>query len=201
MVPYGETSDGNELQFGTNHLGHFALTGLLLPALERASASRVVTVSSIAHKDGDIDFDDLQFGGGHGYSPMRAYRRSKLANLLFALELDRRLDAAGASTVSVAAHPGVSYTGLADHLVDNPWRSLLRPIASQVLQGAAQGSLPTLRAATDPDSRGGRYFGPDHLGETRGPPVLARPSSLAKDRDAGRRLWDASELLTGVRFP
>lgn len=201
MVPYGETTDGNELQFGTNHLGHFALTSLLLPALERASASRVVTVSSIAHKNGDIDFDDLQFGGGHGYSPMGAYRRSKLANLLFALELDRRLGAAGASTISVAAHPGVSDTGLADHLVDNPWRRLLRPIASRVLQDTAQGALPILRAATDPGVHGGQYFGPAHLGETRGRPVLARPSSLARDPDAGRRLWDVSESLTGVRFP
>jgi NAD(P)-dependent dehydrogenase (short-subunit alcohol dehydrogenase family) len=201
MVPYGETSDGNELQFGTNHLGHFALTGLLLPALERASASRVVTVSSIAHKGGDIDFDDLQFGGGHGYSPMRAYRRSKLANLLFALELDRRLDAVGASTISVAAHPGVSDTSLADHLVDNRWRRLLRPIASRVLQDAAQGALPILRAATDPGVRGGQFFGPARLGETMGPSVLARPSSLARDPDAGRRLWDASESLTGVPFP
>jgi len=201
MVPYGETSDGNELQFGTNHLGHFALTGLLLPALERASVSRVVTVSSIAHEDGDVDFDDLQFGRGRGYSPMRAYRRSKLANLLFALELDRRLDAASASTISVAAHPGVSDSSLADHLVDNRWGRLLRPIASRVLQDTAQGALPTLRAATDPGVHGGQYFGPAHLRETRGRPVLARPSSLARDPDAGRRLWDVSESLTGVRFP
>ena len=201
MVPYGETIDGNELQFGTNHLGHFALTGLVLPALERASAARVVTVSSIAHKDGDADFDDLQFAGGIGYSPMRAYRRSKLANLLFALELDRRLDAADATTISVGAHPGVSDTSLADHLVDNPWGRLLRPIASRLLQSAAQGALATLRASTDPEVRGGQYFGPAHLAETTGPPVLARPSSLARDHDAGRRLWEASEILTGVRFP
>jgi NAD(P)-dependent dehydrogenase (short-subunit alcohol dehydrogenase family) len=201
MVPYGETIDGNEMQFGTNHLGHFALTGLVLPALERASSARVVTVSSIAHKDGDVDFDDLHFAGGLGYSPRRAYRRSKLANLLFALELDRRLDAADAATISVAAHPGVSDTSLADHLVDNPWRRLLRPIASRVLQGTAQGALPTLRAATDAEVRGGQYFGPAYLAETTGSPVLARPSMLARDHEAGSRLWQASELLTGVRFP
>ena len=200
-VPYGETIDGNEMQFGTNHLGHFALTGLVLPALERAPAARVVTVSSIAHKDGDVDFDDLQFAGGHGYSPMLAYRRSKLANLLFALELDRRLDAAGAATISVAAHPGVSDTSLADHLVDNSWGRLLRPMASRVLQGAEQGALPILRAATDAEVRGGQYFGSAHLAETTGPPVLARPSLRARDNEVGSRLWRASELLTGVRFP
>jgi NAD(P)-dependent dehydrogenase (short-subunit alcohol dehydrogenase family) len=201
MVPYGLTVDGNELQFGTNHLGHFALTGRLLPALEAASAARVVTVSSLAHKAGDLDLDQLQFEGGGRYSPMRSYRRSKLANLVFALELDRRLDAARSSTISVAAHPGVSSTSLLDHVTDRflP-RAAARPVIGALLQDAEAGALPSLRAATDPNVRGGQYYGPAARGETSGPPVLVRPSSRALDLGAATSLWEMSQVSTSVEF-
>lgn len=200
MVPYGTTVDGNELQFATNHLGHFALTGLLLPALDNAPAARVVTISSIAHKEGELDFDNLQFEGGEGYSPTRSYRRSKLANLLFARELDRRLDAAGSSTISVAAHPGVSSTNLGDHLMDRVFLRPFQPVMSAVLQGADAGALPTLRAATDPEVVGGQYFGPIRRGETAGPPEIARQSTSATDPEVAKRLWEASETLTSVNY-
>lgn len=200
MVPYETSVDGNELQFATNHLGHFALTGLLLPALDRASSARVVTVSSIAHKEGELDFDNLQFAGGEGYSPARAYRRSKLANLLFARELDRRLTASGSSTISVAAHPGVSNTNLSDHLLNSVFLRPLQLVASVALQGSDAGALPTLRAATDPDVVGGQYFGPFRRGETTGPPEIARQSTRATDPELARRLWEASEELTSVTF-
>lgn len=200
MVPYEKSVDGNELQLATNHLGHFALTGLLLPALDAAPSARVVTVSSIAHKDGELDFTNLQFEDGAGYSSGRAYRRSKLANLLFARELDRRLDAAGSSTISIAAHPGVSDTNLGSHLTDNVFLRPLQPVMSAVLQGAEAGSLPTLRAAADPDVQGGQYYGPVRRGETTGPPDLARQSRAATDPELARRLWEASEEITSVHF-
>jgi NAD(P)-dependent dehydrogenase (short-subunit alcohol dehydrogenase family) len=200
MVPYEKSVDGNELQFATNHLGHFALTGLLLPALDAAPSARVVTVSSIAHKLGELDFADLQFEDGAGYSPTRAYRRSKLANLLFARELDRRLDAAGSSTISVAAHPGVSNTNLGNHLMNNVFLRPLQPVVSAVMQGAEAGSLPTLRAAADPDVIGGQYYGPVRRGETTGPPEVARQSMMATDPELAGRLWEASEEITSVHF-
>jgi len=200
MVPYGVTVDGNEQQLATNHLGHFALTGLLLPALERATAARVVTVSSIAHKQADIDFDNLQYAGGKAYTPTRAYRRSKLANLLFAFELDRRLNAAESSVVSLAAHPGVSDTNLGNENSDQLWWKLLRPVASVLLQGADAGALPTLRAATDPDAVGGQYYGPQRLGESTGAPELASSTALARNLDVARQLWEASTDITGVSY-
>jgi NAD(P)-dependent dehydrogenase (short-subunit alcohol dehydrogenase family) len=200
MVPFGTTVDGNEQQFGTNHLGHFALTGLLLPALERANAARVVTVSSIAHKDADIDFENLQYDGGKAYTPIRAYRRSKLANLLFAFELDRRLNAVDSSVLSVAAHPGVSDTNLGNENSKQLWWKLLRPVASIVLQGADAGALPTLRAATDDAVLSGQYFGPTRFGESTGPPELAQSTALARDHQVAAKLWALSESITGVSF-
>lgn len=142
-VPYGSTVDGFERQIGTNHLGHFALTGLLLERLAATPASRVVTVSSIAHIEADLDFDNFQYEGGDGYEPMKAYRRSKLCNLLFAYELDRRLRAAGHDIASLAVHPGVSVTNLFNHI--GWWARLFRPVAGLVLQGADAGALSTLR--------------------------------------------------------
>ncbi|MFT7475285.1 MAG: NAD(P)-dependent dehydrogenase (short-subunit alcohol dehydrogenase family) [Verrucomicrobiales bacterium] len=200
MVPYGRTTDGNELQFGTNHLGHFALTGLLLPALDRATAARVVTVSSLAHKEADIDFENLQYDGGKAYTPMRAYRRSKLANLLFANELDRRLHGCGSDVVSVAVHPGVSNTNLG-HENDRQllWK-LLRPAVSLLLQGSDAGALPSLRAATDPSVERGRYYGPARFWETTGAPELADSTELARDAAIGAQLWDVSAEITGVDY-
>jgi NAD(P)-dependent dehydrogenase (short-subunit alcohol dehydrogenase family) len=194
MPPLSRTTDGFELQFGTNHLGHFALTGLVLPSLLAVPGSRVVTVSSNGHKLGRIHFDDLQWE--HGYRRMRAYAQSKLANLLFTYELQRRLAAAGDKTIAVAAHPGTSDTALVRYMP--AWMQLGSRIAPS--QGAKMGALPTLRAATDPAAAGGDYYGPAGLGEFTGPPRLVRSSARSRDEAAQRRLWAVSEELTGVTF-
>jgi NAD(P)-dependent dehydrogenase (short-subunit alcohol dehydrogenase family) len=195
-TPYEKTADGFELQFGTNHLAHFALTGLLLPQLLAAPGSRVVTVSSIGHRiRARIHFEDLHFE--KSYDRMQAYGQSKLANLMFTYELNRRLAAAGAGTVALAAHPGGSNTELARH---SPLR-LLMPVAKFFVQSAARGALPSLRAATDPAAVGGQYYGPDGLGETRGAPKVVSSSAQSKDEDLQRHLWALSEELTGVPFP
>lgn len=196
-TPKSRTADGFELQFGTNHLAHFALTGLLLPQLLAAPGSRVVSVSSIGHRiRSAIDLDDLAFE--KGYSRVAAYGRSKLANLLFTYELQRRLAAAGVGTSALAAHPGLSATEL---LRNSPaiLRVLeipLRPLA----QSAAMGALPTLRAATDPAAVGGEYYGPGGFAEAWGHPVRVVSSARSHDADLQRRLWKASEELTGVSF-
>jgi NAD(P)-dependent dehydrogenase (short-subunit alcohol dehydrogenase family) len=194
MPPHGRTADGFELQFGTNHLGHFALTGLVLPSLLAVPGSRVVTVSSNGHKVGRIRFADLQWE--HGYRRMGAYAQSKLANLLFTYELQRRLAAAGDETIAVAAHPGTSDTALVRHM------PAFAQVGSRLVpnQSAAMGALPTLRAATDPAVAGGDYYGPAGFGEFAGPPRLVRSSSRSRDETAARRLWAVSEELTGVTF-
>lgn len=194
------TKDGFELQFGTNYLGHFALTAHLLPLLRQAGVPRVVTLSSIAARtDGAIDFDNLQ--AERGYKAMAIYGQSKLACLLFALELQRRSDAAGWALSSIAAHPGISRTEL---LHNAPGRfsvkSLLRSAMWFMFQPAAQGALPTLFAATAPEARGGGYYGPNRMGETRWYPVAAQVPAAARDRVTARRLWDVSEELVGFRF-
>jgi len=195
------TADGFELQFGTNHLGHFALTGRLLPLLRRGQAPRVVTVSSGMHHIGRIDFDNLQWE--RRYSPAIAYGASKLANLMFALELQRRSDAAGWGLTSLAAHPGYARTELiANGPGLNNWtsvlgRTLIEPWASQ---SPADGALPQLFAATSPDAVGGGYYGPSRLMEMVGPPAPARVAQRARDRAVARRLWEVSEQLTGVAF-
>lgn len=197
-VPYGRTVDGFERQIGTNHLGHFALTGHLLERLTASPGARVVTISSIAHREADIDFENFQYEEGQGYEPMKAYRRSKLCNLLFAYELDRRLRAAGHDVSSLAAHPGVSVTNLFDHT--GWWAPLFRPAAKLVLQGADAGALPTLRAATDPTATGGQYYGPTGRRETTGPPVLTDSTPLSHDEEIATQLWQLSERLTGVTY-
>jgi len=197
MYPPKETTkDGFELQFGTNHLGHFAFTGLLLDRLLPVPGSRVVTVSSIGHRiKAAIHFDDLQWE--RSYSRVGAYGQSKLANLLFTYELQRRLT--GERTTALAAHPGGSDTELIRHLprVMQVAVPLLRPL----FQSAAAGALPTLRAATDPGALGGQYFGPDGLGGTRGYPKVVPSSDQSHDTDLQRRLWAVSEELTGVTLP
>ena len=197
-APHRRTADGFELQFGTNHLGHFALTGLLLPLLYERPDARVVTVSSNNHKGGRMRFDDLQ--GERRYSRWGAYGQSKLANLLFAFELDRRLKAAGWSLISVAAHPGYSATNL--QLSGPPLheRLMMRLSNRLVAQSAEMGALPLLYAATAPDLQGGSYVGPDGVGEMRGHPVLVQATERAHDEEAARHLWDISERLTGVRY-
>ena len=196
--PRSTTADGFELQFGTNHLGHFALTGLLLDTLVDVPGSRIVTVSSNGHKmGGAIHFDDLQWE--RSYSRIGAYAQSKLANLMFTYELQRRLAPRG-TTVAVAAHPGTSSTELDRHLpaVAQPFKAVFSRVASQP---AADGALPTLRAATDPGVLGGQYYGPANLAQWRGAPVVVASSDRSYDLDVQRRLWAVSEELTGVTFP
>ena len=197
MTPHGRTEDGFELQVGTNHLGHFALTGLLLDRLHATPGSRVVTVSSLAHRFGAgvMDFDNLN--AERGYDPMGAYARSKLANLLFTHELQRRLAEAGAQTIALTAHPGLSRTSLARYL-PLPVRPFIAAGTWVTGQSAAKGALPTLRAATDPSAVGGDFFGPRGIGETRGRPVTVGSTRGARDPEAMRRLWEMSEELTGV---
>jgi NAD(P)-dependent dehydrogenase (short-subunit alcohol dehydrogenase family) len=197
-APYRKTADGFELQFGTNHLGHFALTGLLLPLMYGQPDSRVVTVASNNHKGGRMHFDDLQ--GEHRYSRWGAYAQSKLANLLFAFELDRRLKAGGSRMISVAAHPGYSATNL--QLSGPPPHERLAMRVSNRLfaQSAEIGALPILYAATAPGVTGGSYAGPDGPGEMRGHPVLVKAIKRAYDEEDARRLWDVSERLTGVVY-
>jgi NAD(P)-dependent dehydrogenase (short-subunit alcohol dehydrogenase family) len=191
--PRQTTADGFELQFGTNHLGHFALTGLLLDRLLPVPGSRVVTVSSLGHRIlAAIHFDDLQWE--RRYNRVRAYGQSKLANLLFTYELQRRL--IGAQTIALAAHPGGSDTELMRHLPQ-----VFAPAVGAIAQPAAMGALPTLRAATDPGVLGGQYYGPDGFGEVRGYPTLVQSSKQSHDADLQRRLWAVSEELTGVIYP
>ncbi len=198
-TPKQTTRDGFELQFGTNHLGHFALTGLVLDHLLPVQGSRVVTVSSLAHRiRAAIHFDDLQWE--HSYSRIGAYGQAKLANLLFTYDLQRRLAAKGAPTIAVAAHPGGSNTELARNLpaVFRPAEKILGPL---LFQNAAMGALPTLRAATDPAVQGGQYYGPDGFAEQRGHPKLVKSSGQSHDESLQRRLWTVSEELTGVSYP
>lgn len=195
--PLSKTKDGFELQFGSNHLGHFALTGLLLPMLLSTPDSRVVTVSSLAHKGASIDFDNLD--GSQGYKPMKFYGQSKLANLLFAMELDKRLKAHGFSTKSFACHPGISATNLFK-LGKRDAPEFLKKVANRILQPPAMGALPTIYAATEPTLNGGEYIGPDGKGQRKGFPALDTPHSSANNKAASEKLWGISEELTGVKF-
>jgi NAD(P)-dependent dehydrogenase (short-subunit alcohol dehydrogenase family) len=197
-TPLRRTADGFELQFGVNHLGHFALTGLLLGAMQGLEGSRVVTVSSNAHKSGRIDFDDLQ--SQRRYRRGTAYCQSKLANLMFTYELQRRLAAAGARTQALAAHPGKARTELIRYLPR--WARVVDMIVEEPLgHSAAMGALATLRAATDPAASGGEYYGPAGRGELRGYPRLVDSNDRARDAEAQQRLWRQSERLTGVSYP
>jgi NAD(P)-dependent dehydrogenase (short-subunit alcohol dehydrogenase family) len=198
MTPYLGTKDGFELQFGINHLGHFAFTGLLLDRLLAAPAARIVTVSSFLHRRGVIDFNDLH--SALHYDRTTAYGRSKLANLLFAYELQRRLTAAGAAALSLAAHPGYARTQLTQHLppLMQAGSRLVEPVIAQT---AAMGALPILRAATDPAAAGGSYYGPGGLFEMKGSPQVVRSNKMSYNEDIARRLWSESEQLTEVRFP
>jgi NAD(P)-dependent dehydrogenase (short-subunit alcohol dehydrogenase family) len=196
FTPRSTTKDGFELQFGTNHLGHFAFTGLLLDRVLAAKGSRVVTVSSQGHRFvRGIRFDDLQWE--RDYGRVRAYGQSKLANLLFTYELQRRL--AGTNTIAVAAHPGGSRTELTRNLP--PLLAAATRLAEPLFQDADMGALPTLRAATDSGVLGGQYFGPDGFGEQRGYPKVVASSEPSHDIDAQRRLWAVSQELTSVVYP
>lgn len=203
-VPYAQTGDSFELTLATNHLGPFALTGLLLDRL--APGARIVTVSSVGHLEGVIDFDDLQ--AERNYDRERAYAQSKLANLLFTYELDRRLRAAGAEAMAIACHPGVVHTDLFVHrsrlesfVMFSP---AMRPVNFWAVQSVRMGALPALRAATDPSARGGEYFGPRRYGLRRrfltGYPAVVESSERSYRQADQARLWQVSEQLTGVRY-
>jgi len=193
------TADGFEMQFGTNYLGHYALTARLLALLRRAHQPRVVSLSSIAHRTGFIQFSDLQ--GERFYSPWKAYNQSKLAMLMFALELQRRSDAAGWNLISTASHPGWARTDL---FANGPGFGLISVVsqfaAPLFSQPPESGALPTLFAATSPQAEGGGYYGPNGLYELRGPPAPARIMPQARDKAAAAKLWDVSQQLTGVSF-
>jgi NAD(P)-dependent dehydrogenase (short-subunit alcohol dehydrogenase family) len=199
--PYAKTEDGFELTFATNHLGHFALTGLLLDRLLTTEGSRVVTVSSEGHARGVMNFDDLQ--SEKSYRPDQAYYQSKLANLLFTYELDRRLRSAGAQTLALAAHPGIVLTNLyrtRSKLERAALGPRLRLLNSWLVQSVQMGALATLRAATDASAGGGEFYGPPGRGYT-GYPVRIESSARSQDRAAQNRLWQESERLTGVTYP
>jgi NAD(P)-dependent dehydrogenase (short-subunit alcohol dehydrogenase family) len=194
------TADGFEMQFGTNYLGHYALTAHLLALLRRGNQPRVVNLSSLAHRSGAIDFNDLQ--GARSYTPWKAYSQSKLAMLMFALELQRRSDAVGWGLMSNAAHPGYARTEL---IANGPGASgllwqvnrALRPLVSH---SAAEGALPTLFAATSPEAKAAGYYGPNWFYELKGPPVPAKIMPQANNAAVAARLWDVSAALTGVSF-
>jgi NAD(P)-dependent dehydrogenase (short-subunit alcohol dehydrogenase family) len=202
-TPELRTEDGFELQLGTNHLGHFALSGRLLDRLLAADAARVVSVASLAHRQGKMDFDNLNWE--QGYSRWGAYGRSKLANLLFTFELDRRLRQVDSGAIAVACHPGYSATNLQS---SGPGKGALGVVLKPVLklsnltlaQSAEKGALPTLYAATAADVEGSDYIGPDGRGEARGHPTRVNCSSRARDADDARRLWEVSIELTGVDY-
>jgi NAD(P)-dependent dehydrogenase (short-subunit alcohol dehydrogenase family) len=202
-IPRRTTADGFEMQFGTNHLGHFALTGLLLPALVARPRSRVVTVSSGAHRMGRVNFDDLM--GQRRYRAWGAYGQSKLSNLLFIAELQRRLDANAIPILAMAAHPGYAATNLqavGPQMSGRNWLERPMELMNRVLaQPAEMGALPTLFAATAPGLPGNSYVGPDGFMEQRGHPRLVDRSAAAKNSGDGRRLWSLSEELTGVHYP
>ena len=192
VPPYGKTAQGFETQFGVNHLGHFALTGSLLDLITSTPGSRIVTVSSVAHYMGAIHFSDLNWEKGYRAQP--AYGQSKLANLLFTYELQRRLTAAGKDTLAVAAHPGWTETNLQEH--SGSIKFLNRFFA----QGPSMGALPTLYAATDPGVNGAEYYGPSGFMEMNGPPKRVRSNKRSRDQNIAERLWNVSEDLTGVHF-
>ncbi|MCT0200637.1 SDR family NAD(P)-dependent oxidoreductase [Synechococcus sp. CS-1325] len=199
-TPRQLTHDGFELQFGTNHLGHFALTKALLPLLEQRPGSRVVTVTSGAQHFGRIAFDDLQ--GEHRYDRWAAYGQSKLANVMFALELQERLSASGSTLASLAAHPGLARTNLQPASLaaaGSRLEGLAYRLMDPLFQSAAMGALPQLHAATAPEARGGELYGPDQWGGMRGWPTQARIAPAALDSSQRRRLWELSESLTEAR--
>ena len=194
-----ETSDGFELQLGTNYLGHFALTSHLLPLLRQGFNPRVITLGSIAARSGVINFDDLQ--ARHGYKPMPVYSQSKLACIMFAFELSRRSQAGEWGIQSMAAHPGVSRTDLIPNMFDREsFAGRMRRFAPFLFQPAAQGALPTLFAATSPEAEDGAYYGPDGLAGLRGYPKREKPPKQALDEDVAAFLWQESERLTGATY-
>ena len=199
IPPYKKTNDGFELQFGTNHLGHFALTGQLLPLLLATPGSRIVSVSSVANRGAEIMFDNLD--GSKGYSRMKFYRQSKLANLLFAVELNNRLKKSGAGTISVVCHPGISATNLMSRGSGKESSSIMKFLFNSYAQPAGKGALPTLYAATNKNLKGGEYIGPDGKGNHRGNPAVSSEVNVLYKPTLSEKLWKVSENLTGIVYP
>lgn len=197
IPPYQKTKDGFELQFGGNHLGHFALTGHLLPLLKATPSARVVTLSSIAHRGASIHFDNLD--GSKGYKAMKFYGQSKLANLLFAKEFDNRLKRAGINAISVACHPGISATNLFK-IGGERMQPALSFVLRRFFQAPEMGVLPTPYAATEETLKGGEYIGPDGRGNRKGHPAIEMPAKGVYDEKTMKKLWDVSEELTGIVF-
>lgn len=200
MPPYELTKDGLESQQGTNHFGHFALTGLLLDKLKATPGSRVVNVSSMAHKRGRMDFDNLLYENGKGYSPLGAYGRSKLENLLFTYALQDFFSKNKLDIKAVVAHPGVSDTNLFSKIGGEFLQTLFKPLMKLMVQPAEMGALPQLRASVDSEVQGGEYFGPDGFAEMKGYPVQVQPDKHARNAGDIQKLWEVSEKITGVRF-
>jgi NAD(P)-dependent dehydrogenase (short-subunit alcohol dehydrogenase family) len=199
-TPYFLTKDGLEAQNGTNHFGHFALTGQLLERIKNTPDSRVVNVSSMAHKQGQMDFDNLLFENGKGYSALKSYGRSKLSNLLFIYELQRKFEAAGVKSIAVSAHPGVSNTNLARYLEDKLIFKILKPLMSPFIQEQDMGALPQIRASVDPNVKSGEYYGPDGFREMKGFPVKVQSNEASHNLEDAKKLWEVSEKLTGIKF-
>ncbi len=198
LAPYFKTKDGLEAQNGINHFGHFLLTALLIDLLKKTPDSRIVNVSSNAHKYGEMDFDNLLFENGEGYSSMKSYARSKLANLLFTYELQRRLSTNGSGTIALVAHPGASATNLIKYIEDKWWFKLFSWLLGMLAQSAEMGALPQIRASVDPDAEGGQYYGPHK--SRKGYPVLVESNERSHNEEDAKKLWKVSEELTGVEF-
>jgi NAD(P)-dependent dehydrogenase (short-subunit alcohol dehydrogenase family) len=198
--PYALTKDGFESQMGTNHLGHFALTGYLLELIIPTPNSRVVTVSSLAHKQWKMSFANSLSEFAHSYNKMRAYSRSKMANLLFTYELQRRFESNGINSIALAAHPGASYTNLGRHLEDKFLARLLRPLIVKILPNPNSGALSQIRAAADTNAKGGQFYGPSGFLELAGNPVVVKSTKSSYSIEDAKTLWEISEKLTGVQY-
>jgi len=199
-TPYFLTKDGLEAQNGTNHFGHFLLTALLIDLVKATPGSRVVNVSSNGHKWGKMDFDNPLFEKGKDYSPMKSYSRSKLSNLHFTYELQRKFEAGEIDSIAVAAHPGGSNTNLDRYINGKFWFKLMSPLFGFIMQSQAQGALPQIRAAVDRDVKGGEYYGPDGFNELKGAPVLVKSNAASHNQDDAKKLWELSENLTNIKF-
>lgn len=199
-VPYEDIKNGKTGQMQTNHLGHFALTALLLDLIKKTPDSRVVTTSSLAYKKGKMDFDNLLFESKKGYSPTKAYGRSKLANLLFTFELQRLFEINNINSKALAAHPGLSLTNLGRHVEKKVYFKLFGPLLKLIVQSAEIGALPQLRAAVDPHVKGGEYFGPQGFGEITGFPVMVKTNKASQNTEDAKKLWEVSEKLTGIKY-
>lgn len=199
-TPFFKTKDGFEAQLGTNHLGHFALTGHLLERIKSTPNSRVVNVSSLAHRSGVMDFNDLMFEKGREFKPFRAYGQSKLTNLLFTYELQRYFETNKIDSIAVAAHPGGSNTNLAGHMEKKWYVKLLAPLARGAMQSAAKGALPEIKASVDPTVKGGEFYGPNGFKEVFGYPKLVQSTPASHSKEDAKKLWEVSEKLTGVKY-